>query len=76
MTTNITTAEDYLAQLGIKLPAPPEPFCGSRADVQSLYSAILREIGADLRSEGVRETPTVDGENIRIDGGAHAGAKL
>ena len=76
MTTNITTAEDYLAQLGIKLPAPPEPFCGSRADVQSLYSAILREIGADLRSVGVRETPTVDGENIRIDGGAHAGAKL
>src|SRR6478736_4536883 len=26
MTTNITTAEDRLAQLGIKLPAPPEPF--------------------------------------------------
>src|SRR6185369_6696003 len=26
MTTNTTTAEDRLAQLGIKLPAPPEPF--------------------------------------------------
>jgi len=37
-------------------------------------SAILQEIGADLRSEGVRETPMVNGENIRIDGGAHAGA--
>jgi len=69
MTTNITTAEDCLAQLGIKLPDAPEPFCGSRADVQSAYSAILREIGADLRSERVRETPTVNGENIRIDGG-------
>jgi len=38
-------------------------------------SAILQEIGADLRSEGVRKTPMVNGENIRIDGGAHAGAK-
>jgi len=75
MTTNITTAEDCLAPLGIKLPAPPEPYCGSRADVQSACSAILPEIGADLRSEGVRETPTVNGENIRIDGGAHAGAR-
>ena len=75
MTTNITTAEDYLAQLGIKLPAPPEPFCGSRADVRSACSAILREIGADLLSEGERETPTVNDENIRIDGGAHAGAR-
>ena len=74
MTTNITTAEDCLAQLGIKLPAPSEPFCGSRADMRSAYSAILREIGADLRSEG-RETPTVNGENNRIDGGAHAGAR-
>ncbi|HVM62494.1 MAG TPA: RidA family protein [Verrucomicrobiae bacterium] len=26
MTTNSTTAEDRLAELGIKLPAPPEPF--------------------------------------------------
>src|SRR5256714_462251 len=26
MTTNSTTAEDRLAKLGIKLPAPPEPF--------------------------------------------------
>ena len=26
MTTNTTTAEDRLAELGIKLPAPPEPF--------------------------------------------------
>ncbi len=26
MTTNFTTAEDDLAKLGIKLPAPPEPF--------------------------------------------------
>jgi len=26
MTTNPTAAEDRLAQLGIKLPAPPEPF--------------------------------------------------
>ena len=26
MTTNSTSAEDRLAQLGIKLPAPPEPF--------------------------------------------------
>ena len=26
MSTNITAAEDRLAQLGIKLPAPPEPF--------------------------------------------------
>lgn len=26
MTTNTTTAEDGLAKLGIKLPAPPEPF--------------------------------------------------
>ena len=65
MTTNITTAEDCLAPLGIKLPAPPEPFCGSRADVQSAYSAILPEIGADLRSEGVPATAIVNGENIR-----------
>src|SRR5256712_14107185 len=26
MTTNTTTAEDRLAELGIKLPVPPEPF--------------------------------------------------
>jgi enamine deaminase RidA (YjgF/YER057c/UK114 family) len=26
MTANLTTAEERLAQLGIKLPAPPEPF--------------------------------------------------
>ena len=26
MTTNLTTAEKRLAELGIKLPAPPEPF--------------------------------------------------
>lgn len=26
MTANITAAEDGLAKLGIKLPAPPEPF--------------------------------------------------
>src|SRR5207245_5146391 len=26
MTTNSTTAEDRLAELGIKLPVPPEPF--------------------------------------------------
>ena len=26
MTTHATTAEDRLAKLGIKLPAPPEPF--------------------------------------------------
>ena len=26
MTTNSTTAEDRLTKLGLKLPAPPEPF--------------------------------------------------
>ena len=65
MATDSTTAEDRLACLGIKLPAPPEPFCGSRADVRSAYPAILREIGADLRSEGVPATAIVNGENIR-----------
>ena len=47
-------------------------------DVKKLaehYSAILQEIGDDFRSEGARERPMVNGENIRIDGGAHAGAK-
>jgi hypothetical protein len=39
------------------------------------YSAILQEIGADPRSERVRETSMVNRENTRIDGGAHAGAQ-
>ena len=35
MTTNTTTAEDDLAKLGIKLPAPPEPFGTYVAAVQT-----------------------------------------
>src|SRR6266550_7815079 len=57
MTTNITTAEDCLAQLGIKLPAPPEPFCGSRADVRSAYSApgALYEIKIDTNGDAIAD---------------------
>jgi len=51
MTTNITTVEDRLVQLGIKRPAPI------------------------LIPRGCPERPIVNGEDIRIDGGAHAGTK-
>jgi len=67
MTTNITSAEDCLAQLGIKLPTPLSRLARMRKPCRRAicYSALLQEIGADLRSERVRETPMVNGENIR-----------
>ena len=47
MTTSITTAEDCLAQLGIKLPAPPEPF-GTYAEAVQTGNLLTRRFSRRL----------------------------
>src|SRR5207249_2572651 len=49
MTTNSTTAEDRLAKLGIKLPAPPEPF---GIYVEAVHTGNLLFLTGMLPTEG------------------------
>src|SRR5947208_1715039 len=49
MTTNTTSAEDRLAELGIKLPAPPEPF---GTYVEAVQTGRLLFLSGMLPTEG------------------------
>ena len=78
MTTNITTAEDRLARLGIKLPAPPEPFGTYAEAVQTgnlLFltgmlptegrgAKFIRRVGAELDVEAGRKAAHLAALNV------------
>ena len=77
MTTNLTTTEDRLAQLGIKLPAPPEPF-GTYAEAvqtgnllfltgmlptEGREAKFIGRVGAELDVESGRKAAYLAGLN-------------
>jgi enamine deaminase RidA (YjgF/YER057c/UK114 family) len=66
MTTDSTTAEDRLAQLGIKLPAPPEPF-GTYAE--AVHTGNLPFLRGMLPTEG-RGAKFIGRVGVELDVGA------
>src|SRR5437667_3777289 len=88
MTTNITTAEDRLTQLGIKLPAPPEPFGMYAEAVQTgnlLFltgmlptegraAKFIGHLGAELDVEAVRKAAHLAALNVLAVAREHLGS--
>ena len=70
MTTHSTTAEDRLAKLGIKLPAPPEPF---GTYVEAVQSGNLLFLSGMLATSGHTATVVgVVGKNLDVKAGREA----
>src|SRR5689334_23050353 len=88
MTANITAAEDRLAQLGIKLPAPPEPF-GTYAEAvqtgnllfltgmlptQGRGAKFIGRVGAELDVEAGRKAARLAALNVLAVARQHLGS--
>ena len=88
MTTNPTTAEDRLAKLGIKLPAPPEPF-GTYAEAvqtgnllfltgmlppQGREARFIGRVGAELDVEAGRKAAHLAALNVLAVARQHLGS--
>src|ERR1700688_207665 len=88
MATNITTAEDRLAQLGIKLPSPPEPFGMYAEAVQTgnlLFltgmlptegraAKFIGRVGAELNVEAGRKATQLAALNVLAVARKHLGS--
>ena len=73
MSTNVTTAEDRLAKLGIHLPDAPTPF---GAYVPAVQTGQLLFLSGMLATSGHKATVVgVVGEDLDVEGGSGRGVR-
>src|SRR4051794_1712946 len=88
MTTTLATAEDRLAQLGIKLPAPPEPFgtyveavqagnllfLSGMLPTEGRAAKFVGRVGAELDVEAGRQAARLAAMNVLAVARQHLGS--